>query len=117
MSQSIITRPVITRPVIKVLFTCLTVLTITTGITIASEDHLEYPGLVGVEGDRSAVLTKMNGEFYLRRSAPAGLDDNVNGGFDIYTGQSLYWYNEDDYYPSLITEFERDNCTVKIKLF
>ncbi len=87
------------------------------GQAAGSEDHKDYYGLVGVEGDRSAVLTKMNGEFYLRRSAAAGLGDNVNGGFNIYNDVSLRWYNEEGYYPSLVTEFERDDCTVKLKLF
>jgi hypothetical protein len=54
----------------------------------------------------------LDGSFFARGRGDATYS------FGIYNNPSkLKWYNEEGYLPCLVTEFERDNCTVKIKLF
>jgi hypothetical protein len=71
-----------------------------------------YTGVIGWDGDKDGVLAYMDGSFYLRDGK------SITPGFGIYNNPgSLKWYNHSGYLPCLVTEFERDNCTVKLMNF
>jgi hypothetical protein len=71
-----------------------------------------FPGVIGWEGDRDGVIAYMDGSFYVRD----GKDTRY--GFGIYEDpKSLKWYNQEGFLPCLVTEFERDNATIKIMNF
>ena len=66
----------------------------------------------GWDGDKDAAIAYRDGSFYIRDGK------NIKVGFDIYNyPASMKWYNHSGYLPCLVTEFERDGCTVKIMNF
>ncbi|GAH15408.1 unnamed protein product, partial [marine sediment metagenome] len=66
----------------------------------------------GWDGDKDAAIAYRDGSFYIRDGK------NVKVGFGIYNDSaSMKWYNHSGYLPCLVTEFERDGCTVKIMNF
>jgi hypothetical protein len=68
--------------------------------------------VVGWDGDINAGIAQLNGGVKVTGAS------NTTTGFSIYnTPASLKWYNNEGYLPCLVTEFERDNCTVKIMNF
>lgn len=69
-------------------------------------------GVIGWDGDKDSPIPRMNGSMYIRDGR------NLDLWFSIYNNPTTQkWYNEEGYLPCLVTEFERDNCTVKIKHF
>ncbi len=71
-----------------------------------------YPGVIGWEADRDGVIAYIDGSFSVRD----GKDTRY--GFGIYNQPaSLKWYNSEGFLPCLVTEFERDQATVKIMNF
>jgi len=66
----------------------------------------------GWDGDKDAAIAYRDGSFRIRDGK------NVKVGFGIYNDPaSMKWYNHSGYLPCLVTEFERDGCTVKIMNF
>jgi len=66
----------------------------------------------GWDGDKDAAIAYRDGSFRIRDGK------NVKVGFGIYNNPaSMKWYNHSGYLPCLVTEFERDGCTVKIMNF
>ena len=66
----------------------------------------------GWDGDKDAAIAYKNGSFYIRDGK------NIKVGFGIYKyPASMKWYNHSGYLPCMVTEFERDGCTVKIMNF
>ncbi|MBD3320517.1 MAG: hypothetical protein GF350_05400 [Chitinivibrionales bacterium] len=85
-------------------------------ITLLGSAALSYPpeliGIFGWDGDRHAALAEPDGSFRLRDNG----DRTIS--FDIFNDpSSLKWYNHSGYLPCLVTEFDRDNATVKIMNF
>ena len=79
----------------------------------AAQPRLEdNPSVFGWEDDLNGVIAYRDGSYDLRA------EKDVRISFGIYNNPStLKWYLEDEYLPMLTTEFERDNCTVKIQNF
>ena len=72
----------------------------------------DNPSVFGWEDDLDAAIAYMDGSYDLR----AGRNARIS--FGIYNDPAaLKWYLEDDYLPMLTTEFERNDCTVKIQNF
>ena len=78
--------------------------------------------VTGWDGDYEAVYAHLDGGYRVRN------DKCTTVSFGIYTGishsnGSVQWYNDNGtgsgsgYLPRLTTQFERDNCTVKISSF
>ena len=71
-----------------------------------------YGAVIGWDGDNDGVTGYMDGSFVIRD----GRDKTLS--FGIFNNPaSLKWYNEEGYLPCLVSEFERNDCTVKIKSF
>jgi hypothetical protein len=69
-------------------------------------------GVIGWDGDQDAPFAYNDGSFHIRAGK------NITAGFGIYNNPgNLQWYNAGGYYPALVTQFERDNTTVKITDF
>lgn len=78
-------------------------------ITTFADGNNSFPGVIGWDGDKDGVLAYMDGSFYVRDGK------NTTYSFGIYNNpSSVKWYNDWGYLPCLITEFTRDNCTVRI---
>lgn len=72
----------------------------------------DNPSVFGWEDDKDGAVAYMDGSYDIRAGK------NLRIRFGIYNDPpTLKWYLEDDYLPMLTTEFERDNCTVKIQNF
>lgn len=71
-----------------------------------------FPGVIGWEADQDGVIAYYDGSFYVRDSK------DTRYRFGIYNNpKSLKWYNNEGFLPCLVTEFERDNATIKIMNF
>lgn len=69
-------------------------------------------GVIGWDGDKDAAIAHQDGSFDIRAGK------NITASFGIAQGASqLEWTNANGYLPALITQFERDNCTVTITNF
>lgn len=69
-------------------------------------------GVFGWEECYDAAIAYMDGSYRIRDGK------NMVISFGIYNNPPhIDWYLEDDWIPMLTTEFERDNCTVKISNF
>ncbi len=67
---------------------------------------------IGWEGDDMGAIAYHDGSLFIR-----ALGD-VTVGFNIFNNPTAFkWYNHSGYLPCLVTEFERDDCTVKIMNF
>ncbi len=67
---------------------------------------------IGWEGDDMGVLAYRDGRMFIRARG------DITVGFGIYNNPAaLKWYNHSGYLPCLVSEFERDGCTVKIMNF
>ena len=65
----------------------------------------------GWDGDKHAAIA-FPGSFMIRDGKP------VEVGFDIFYNHETYkWYNHSGYLPCLVTEFEYDDCNIKIMNF
>jgi len=68
--------------------------------------------ILGWDGDGDAAIAHRNGSFDIRDGK------NITVGFGIYqTPTPVQWYNDQGYLPSLVVQFERDDCTIKINSF
>jgi hypothetical protein len=78
----------------------------------ASSVNANFPGVIGWEADKDGVIAFSDGSFYVRDGK------NTTFGFGVFNNpRSFKWYNNDGYLPCLVTEFERDNATVRIMNF
>lgn len=69
-------------------------------------------GVIGWDGDQDAPFAYDDGSFHVRAGK------NVTVGFGIYDNPgTVQWYNAGGYYPALVTQFERDDTTVRITNF
>jgi hypothetical protein len=85
--------------------------TATTG-TSSVREETNFPGVIGWEADKDGVIAFSDGSFYVRD----GKDTTF--GFGIFNNPNhLSWYNNEGYLPCLVTEFQRDNATVRIMNF
>ena len=67
---------------------------------------------IGWEGDWYAAMAHRDGSFDIQAR------DNLTARFGIYNDpSSMQWFNAGGFYPALVTQFERDNSTVKITNF
>jgi len=82
-------------------------------VTKSSAYELDsFVSLIGWDGDDDGIISYIDGSYYIRA------DRNITCSFGIYNDPvSLKWYNEEGYLPCLVTEFEKNGCTVKIKNF
>ena len=72
----------------------------------------ELLSIFGWDGDRHAALAVPNA-FLIRDR-----EQDLCVEFGIFNDSSSYkWYNHSGYLPCLVTEFQRDDCTVKIMNF
>lgn len=79
---------------------------------LTDDPNHSIDAVVGWDGDHDAVYAHMDGSYHVRE------DKCTTVSFGIYNNpSSLRWYNESGYLPCLTTQFERDNCTVKISSF
>jgi Carbohydrate binding module (family 6) len=91
-------------------------LSTTIGISSTALAYSPDHAILGWDGDKDAVFAYMTGGYHIRDTK------NIDVSFGIYdnvthSAQTVQWYNESGYLPCLTTQFERDNCTVKISNF
>lgn len=80
--------------------------------TASTREEANFPGVIGWEADKDGVIAFSDGSFYVRD----GKDTTF--GFGIFNHPDhLSWYNNEGYLPCLVTEFKRDNATVRIMNF
>jgi len=80
--------------------------------TPASSGNGPFSGIIGWEADKDAVIAFSDGSYYIRDGK------NTTYSFGIFDNPaSLKWYNSEGYLPCLVTEFERQDATIRIMNF
>ena len=78
-------------------------------VAITTDIVENYPGVIGWEADKDGIIAYNDGSFYVRDGK------NTRFKFGIFNNPvTLKWYNSEGYLPCLVTEFERDEATIKI---
>ena len=76
------------------------------------KDDLSKAGVIGWDGDNESVICYLEGDFFIRDGR------NILVEFEIgKKAKHIEWYNEEGFLPCLVTEFEYDECDIKIKHF
>ncbi|MCJ8014729.1 Ig-like domain-containing protein [Paenibacillus sp. KQZ6P-2] len=80
----------------------------------AAPGYQQYPdmnGVFGWDGDKDAPIAYIDGSFKIRDGK------NITVTFGIHDGEPVKWYNDESYLPNLVSEFEKNDLSVKIMNF
>ncbi len=76
------------------------------------KDDLSKAGVIGWSGDNESVICYLEGGYFIRDSRNILIEFGISKN-----AESIDWYNEEGFLPCLVSEFEIDECIVKIKNF